>query len=147
MQKKKEHYQVLLIEDNPGDIRLTLEAFSEIAPTATVSTVQDGVEALDYLRKNGAHQHAVTPDIILLDLNLPKRDGREVLKIIKSDIILRFIPVIVLTTSSAEQDILKAYELHANCFISKPLDVDTFFQFIRRIKEFWLGTVRLPNHA
>lgn len=146
MQKKKEHYQVLLIEDNPGDIRLTLEAFNEIAPAATVNTVQDGVEALEYLRKNGAHQNAATPDIILLDLNLPKRDGREVLKIIKSDIILRFIPVIVLTTSSAEQDILKAYELHANCFISKPLDVDTFFQFINRIKEFWLGTVRLPNH-
>lgn len=147
MQKKKEHYQVLLIEDNPGDIRLTLEAFNEIAPSTTVNTVQDGVEALEYLRKIGGHQHAVTPDVILLDLNLPKRDGRELLKIIKSDIILRFIPVIVLTTSAAEQDILNAYELHANCFISKPLDVDTFFKLIQRVKDFWLDTVKLPSHV
>lgn len=147
MQKKKEHYQVLLIEDNPGDIRLTLEAFNEIAPSTTVNTVQDGVEALEYLRKIGDHQHAVTPDVILLDLNLPKRDGRELLKIIKSDIILRFIPVIVLTTSAAEQDILNAYELHANCFISKPLDVDTFFKLIQRVKDFWLDTVKLPSHV
>lgn len=138
---------VLLIEDNPGDVRLTQEAFKEDNKDVTLEAVNDGVEALSYLRKEGQYSEKQTPDLILLDLNLPKWDGRKVLKEIKGDPLLRRIPVVVLTTSNAGADILKSYDLHANCFINKPIDYDDFFNIIHNIGEFWLSTAILPTMA
>ena len=138
-------YNILLIEDNPGDVRLTEEAFRESKKNVNLEVVTDGIEALKFLRKEEDYKDKVTPDLILLDLNLPKRDGREVLEIIKSDRHLKRIPVVVLTTSKAEVDILKSYDLHANCFINKPIDFDNFFDIIHRIEEFWLSTIILPT--
>ncbi|HCK20993.1 MAG TPA: response regulator [Bacteroidetes bacterium] len=136
---------VLLVEDNPGDIRLTQEAFKEGTVPKELHVVKDGVEALEFLRKQGKFALSPTPDIILLDLNLPRKDGREVLAEVKTDEVLRFIPVIVLTTSDSEQDITKAYSLYANCFITKPVDLDQFIFIIRQIEIFWFQVIKLPN--
>jgi two-component system, chemotaxis family, response regulator Rcp1 len=145
MIKKTRPVNILLIEDNPGDVRLTQEAFKEGRLAVNLSVVMDGVEAIMFLRKLGDHQNAISPDLILLDLNLPKKDGREVLAEVKSDPDLKRIPVVVLTTSNAEQDILKTYNLHANCYINKPVDFEKFFDVIQKIEDFWLATAILPT--
>ena len=145
MVKKTRPVNILLIEDNPGDVRLTQEAFKEGRMTINLSVVMDGVEAIRYLKKEGEYSEVTIPDLILLDLNLPKKDGREVLEEIKSDYDLKRIPVVVLTTSNAEQDILRSYNLHANCYINKPVDFDKFFDVIQKIEDFWLTTAILPT--
>jgi len=137
--------EILLVEDNPGDVRLTREALKEGKIRNNLHVAMDGVEALAFLRQEGAHAGAPRPDIILLDLNLPRKNGREVLEEIKEDPVLRQIPVVVLTTSEAEQDVARAYTLHANCYISKPVDLDQFINVIRSIEDFWLTVVKLPN--
>ncbi|EPX60231.1 Two-component system response regulator [Cystobacter fuscus DSM 2262] len=137
--------EILLVEDNPGDVRLTIEALKEGKVSNRLSVARDGVEALAFLRREGAHANAPRPDLILLDLNLPRRDGREVLAEIKADARLRRIPVVVLTTSKAEEDILRTYDLHANCYINKPVDLDQFISVVRSIDDFWLSVVRLPG--
>lgn len=136
--------RVLLVEDNPGDVRLTQEAFKVQESDIELKIAMDGMEALKFLKKEGEFANEATPDLILLDLNLPKRDGREVLTEIKTDENLRRIPVVILTTSNAEQDILKSYNLHVNCYINKPVDFDTFADIIQKIDEFWLKTAILP---
>lgn len=138
---------LLLVEDNPGDVRLTIEAIKEskIYHLVNLSVVPDGVEALRFLKKEGSYHEANTPDLILLDLNLPKMDGRRVLEAIKRDHELRKIPVVVLTTSDARQDIMKSYELHANCYITKPVDINSFIEVIRSIENFWFNIVKLPS--
>jgi two-component system, chemotaxis family, response regulator Rcp1 len=138
--------QVLLVEDNPGDVRLTKEALKEGKLLNQLTVVGDGVEALSFLRKEGKYADAIKPELILLDLNLPKKDGREVLAEIKADPKLRRIPVVVLTTSSAEEDILKIYDLHANCFITKPVDLEQFMGVVKSIEDFWVSVVKLPSH-
>ena len=145
MIKRNRPVNILLIEDNPGDVRLTQEAFKEGNMAIELEVVMDGVEAIKYLRKESPYQDKITPDLILLDLNLPKRDGREVLQEIKTDDLLKRIPVVVLTTSNAEQDILKSYNLHVNCYINKPVDFDKFFDIIQKIEDFWLSTAILPT--
>jgi two-component system, chemotaxis family, response regulator Rcp1 len=145
MAQKTRPIQILLIEDNPGDIRLTQEAFKESTLSIVLNVATDGVEGINYLRKKPPYQDAPMPDLILLDLNLPKRDGREVLQEVKSDELLRRIPVVVLTTSTAEQDILKSYSLHVNSYINKPVDFDKFFEIIKRIEDFWLSTAVLST--
>jgi CheY-like chemotaxis protein len=137
--------EVLLVEDNPGDVRLTKEALKEGRLLNNVSVVGDGVEALSFLRREGRYAEAAQPDLILLDLNLPKKDGREVLAEIKADPDLRRIPVVVLTTSSAEEDILKTYDLHANCYVTKPVDLEQFMRVIKSIEDFWVTVVKLPS--
>ena len=136
--------EILLVEDNPGDVRLTVEALKDGRVNNALNVVGDGVEALDFLHKRGQYQGVRRPDLILLDLNLPRKDGREVLTEIKNDARLRCIPVVVLTTSQAEEDILKMYNLNANCYISKPIDFDQFFKVIQLIEDFWLTIVKLP---
>ena len=136
---------ILLVEDNPGDIRLTKEVLKEGKIQNNLSVVTDGEEALLFLKKEGQYANAITPDIILLDLNLPKKDGREVLAEIKADVGLKCIPVIVLTTSAAEKDILNMYAHHANCYITKPVDFNQFINVVRSIEEFWLTIVKLPK--
>jgi two-component system, chemotaxis family, response regulator Rcp1 len=136
--------EILLVEDNPGDVRLTREALREGKVRNNLHVAADGVEALHFLRREGKFAGAVRPDLILLDLNLPKKDGREVLEDIKSDPALRYIPVVVLTSSQAEQDILRAYDLHANCYVTKPVDLDQFIHVVRSIEEFWFTIVKLP---
>ena len=136
--------EILLVEDNPGDVRLTLEAFKEGKVVNNLTVVNDGVEALAYLRREGRHAEATVPDLILLDLNLPKMDGREVLARIKSDDALKIIPVVVLTTSQAEEDVLRAYRLSANCYVTKPVDLHQFNRIVQAVEEFWLSVVRLP---
>ena len=136
---------ILLIEDNPGDIRLTKEVLKEGKITNSLSVVMDGEEAILFLKKQGQYINAPAPDIILLDLNLPKKDGREVLAEIKFDSKLMLIPVIVLTTSSAEQDVLSMYAHHANCYIMKPVDFNQFINVIKSIENFWLNIVKLPH--
>ena len=138
--------QVLLVEDNPGDVRLTKEALKEGKLLNQLTVVGDGVEALSFLRKEGKYADAIQPELILLDLNLPKKDGREVLAEIKADPKLRRIPVVVLTTSSAEEDILKIYDLHANCYITKPVDLEQFMGVVKSIEDFWVSVVKLPSH-
>ncbi len=145
MIKKTRPVNVLLIEDNPGDVRLTKEAFKDGKMSVNLSVVMDGVEATKYLMKEEKYVDAVTPDLILLDLNLPKKDGREVLQEIKTNPDLLRIPVVILTTSNAEQDILHSYNLHANCYINKPVDFDKFFDVIEKIEEFWLSTAILAT--
>ena len=135
---------ILLVEDNEGDVRLTREAFKEGRVANRLEVVSDGVEALRYLRREGPHKEAIRPDLILLDLNLPKMDGREVLEKIKTDPQLKRTPVVVLTTSNAEDDIVRTYDLHANCYITKPVDFENFVGVVRSIDEFWLNTVTLP---
>jgi len=139
--------EVLLVEDSPGDVRLTKEALKEEKIILNLHVVGDGVEAMDFLRKEGKFQKAVRPDLILLDLNLPKKDGREVLKEIKADDNLKTIPVVVLTVSDAELDVLKTYKLNANCYITKPIDLEQFSHVVKSIKEFWLAIVRLPKNG
>jgi len=138
---------ILLVEDNPGDARLAVEALREGKMLNEIYLAVDGVEAMDFLRRKGTHKAAPWPDLILLDLNLPRKDGREVLAEIKADEHLRRIPVVVLTVSKAEEDVLKTYNLHANCFITKPINLDQFFKVVRSIKEFWLSIVRLPPNG
>lgn len=137
--------EILLVEDNPGDVRLTLEALKEAKVKNTLRVARDGVEALALLHQEGPFANASIPDLILLDLNLPKKDGREVLAEIKKDKRLRTIPVVVLTTSDAEQDILRSYDLHANCYVTKPVDLDQFIQVVESIEGFWLSIVKLPT--
>ena len=137
--------EILLVEDNPGDIRLTKEALKEAKVLNTLTVVQDGVEALTCLRRQGQYADAKRPDLILLDLNLPKKDGREVLAEIKNDEALKFIPVVILTTSQDEQDVLKSYGLHANCYITKPVELEQFISVVKAIEDFWLGIVILPS--
>lgn len=145
MEKKVRQVNVLLVEDNPGDVRLTQEAFKEAKMSIKLDVTMDGAEAIKFLRKDGEYSGAETPDLILLDLNLPKKDGREVLREIKTDDALKRIPVVVLTTSNAEQDIMKSYNLHVNCYINKPVDFEKFFDIIQKIEEFWLTTAILPT--
>jgi chemotaxis family two-component system response regulator Rcp1 len=135
---------ILLVEDNPGDIRLAQEAFKESKIHNNLHVVGDGEEALAYLRKEGKYEKATRPDLILLDLNLPRKDGREVLREIKNDPALKRIPVAVLTTSSAEEDILKSYDLHANCYITKPIDLNQFITVVQSFENFWFTIVTLP---
>lgn len=137
--------EILLVEDNPGDVRLTQEALKEGKMRNHLTVVRDGVEALAYLRKEESFNCAVRPDLILLDLNLPKKNGREVLTEIKQDKDLKRIPVVILTTSKAEQDILNTYDRYANCYISKPVDLEQFMNVIKMIEDFWLTIVRLPS--
>jgi len=137
--------EILLVEDNPGDARLTREAFNEGRLLNNLTVVTDGVEAIAYLRQQGQYSKAVRPDLVLLDLNLPKKDGREVLEEIKTDGHLKTIPVVVLTTSSAEEDVTRAYGSHANCYITKPVDLDQFLRVAQSIENFWLSIVRLPS--
>jgi CheY-like chemotaxis protein len=137
--------EILLVEDNPGDVRLTREALTEGKFHNNLNVVQDGVEALLFLRKEGVFANAPTPDIILLDLNLPRKSGHEVLKEIKSDDELRRIPIVVLTTSADENDILASYELHANCYITKPVDLHQFITIVQNIENFWFSIVKLPS--
>ena len=136
---------ILLVEDNPGDARLTKEALKEGKVRNDLVVVPDGVEAMAYLRQTGPYRDAARPDLILLDLNLPRMDGREVLAEVKADDRLKTIPVVVLTTSRSEQDILKSYGLHANCYVTKPVDLEQFITVIRSIEDFWLTVVSLPR--
>jgi CheY-like chemotaxis protein len=136
--------EVLLVEDNPGDAQLTRIALEDSKISVHLNVVEDGVEAMAFLRKQEKYAKVPHPDIVLLDLNLPKKDGREVLAEIKGDQHLRRIPVVVLTTSQAEEDILKAYNLAANCYITKPVDFDQFVKIIRSIENFWFAIVKLP---
>ncbi|MEW6737659.1 MAG: response regulator [Acidobacteriota bacterium] len=142
--KESTPIDILLVEDNPGDVRLTKEALKEAKVYNNLSVVMDGIEALEFLRKRGQYVNAFTPDLILLDLNLPKKDGREVLVEIKEDKQLRYIPVVVLTTSDAEQDIIKTYYAHANCYITKPVDLEKFITVVESIENFWFTIVKLP---
>lgn len=137
---------ILLVEDNPGDVRLTEEVFREGKILNSLHTVEDGVEALAFLRQEGKYASKERPDIILLDLNLPKKDGREVLAEIKADPSLRRIPVVVLTTSKAEEDIIKSYDLYVNCYITKPVDLNQFILVVKSIEDFWFTVVKLPNN-
>ncbi|MEU4693116.1 response regulator [Actinoplanes sp. NPDC023714] len=139
--------EVLLVEDDPGDVLMTQEAFEEHKVRNKLTVVSDGSEALAYLRREGQYEGAVRPDLILLDLNLPKRDGREVLEEIKKDDDLGRIPVVVLTTSSADEDILRSYQLHANAYVTKPVDFERFIAVIRQIDEFFVSVVKLPPRA
>jgi len=142
LNRAKKHH-ILLVEDNPGDIRLTQEAFRESKKNVELEVITDGVEAMKFLTQQPPYEDKKRPDLILLDLNLPKRDGRELLAIIKSDERFRRIPVVVLTTSKSETDIEQCYDLHANCFINKPIDFDNFFEIIHKIEDFWLSTIIL----
>jgi chemotaxis family two-component system response regulator Rcp1 len=142
--KRQSPMDILLIEDSPGDVRLTQEAFREANPAIRLHVASDGVEAMAFLRREGAHARAPRPDIILLDLNLPRMDGREVLARVKEDDKLKTIPVVILTTSDAEADITKSYQLNANCYLTKPVQLDQFESLVKSINEFWLTKARLP---
>ena len=141
----KRSVEILLVEDNGSDVRLMREALREGKLANRLHVVSDGVEALAFLRRQGPYATVARPDVILLDLNLPKKDGREVLAEVKADEQLRRIPVVILTTSTAEQDVLKSYDLHANCYITKPVDLSQFLVVVRAIEDFWLQIVKLPN--
>jgi len=147
--KKKESksrlIEILLVEDNPGDVLLTREALKEGKVLNNLYVAKDGSEALQFLHKEAPYENVPTPDIVLLDLNLPRVNGREVLAHVKSDLNLRRIPIVVLTTSKAEEDIVRSYDLHANCYITKPLDLEQFIQVIKSIENFWLSIVKLPE--
>ena len=145
MQKLLPAVDILLVEDNPGDVRLTQEAFRDSKMQVRLNVVMDGEEALNYLYRRPPYENVTRPDIILLDLNIPKKDGREVLQEIKSDAVLRFLPVVVLTTSNAEQDIVKTYNLNVNAYINKPVDFERFFDIVQKIEDFWLMTAILPS--
>jgi two-component system, chemotaxis family, response regulator Rcp1 len=137
--------QILLVEDSPGDVRLTKEAFREVDPSIQVNVANDGVEAMEFLRREGAYVHAPRPDFILLDLNMPKMDGREVLIRLKADPGLKTLPTFILTTSRDARDIIRSYELQANCYLCKPVELDAFEKLVRSINDFWLTTVELPR--
>ncbi|WP_432148495.1 response regulator [Streptomyces sp. bgisy029] len=147
MNSSAQPIEVLLVEDDPGDELMTREAFEDNKIRNTLHVVRDGQEALDFLYRRGEHTEAPRPDLVLLDLNLPKYDGRQVLEQIKSDPELALIPVVVLTTSSAEEDILRSYKLHANAYVTKPVDLDQFIAAVRQIDEFFVTVVRLPGRA
>lgn len=137
--------RILLVEDNEGDIVLTMEALREAKIRNNIDVVRDGEAALQFLKKEGIYAEAITPDIIFLDINLPKIDGTEILSIIKNDELLKVIPVIMLTTSDAERDIMKSYYNHANCYITKPVGLENFMEVIQTIKNFWISIVKLPK--
>lgn len=137
--------EILLVEDNSADIRLTTEVLKDAKLRNTIHVARDGIEALEFLRRQGRFSGFPEPDLVLLDLNLPRLNGREVLREIKSDPELKRIPVVILTTSDAEQDILKSYELHANCYITKPVDLEQFSKVVQYIEEFWFTIVKLPS--
>ena len=137
--------EVLLVEDNPGDVRLTAEAMRDAKVHNRLTVVDDGVKAMAFLRHEAPYTSSPRPDLILLDLNLPRKDGREVLEDIKHDPDLRRIPVVILTTSQAEEDILRAYNLHANCYVTKPIDFQGFMKVVQAIEDFWLTVVKLPT--
>ena len=139
--------EILLVEDSPSDTDLTVEALRAAKVCNRLSVVEDGVEAMEFLRRQGPYGHAPRPDLILLDLNLPRKDGRQVLEEIKADEQLRTIPVVVLTTSQSEIDVLRAYALHANCYIAKPVHFRQFLDIVQAIERFWLTIVQLPPHA
>ena len=139
------HIEILLVEDNPGDVRLMKEALKECKQSNILHVAKDGVEAMNFLRNQGTYRNAVRPDIIILDLNLPKKDRREVLAEVKEDKNLKRIPVVILTTSRAESDILRSYDLHANCYINKPVDLDEFVNVVKSIEDFWFCIVKLPS--
>jgi CheY-like chemotaxis protein len=139
--------EILLVEDSPSDTQLTIEALKEGKVVNNLTPVEDGVEAMAFLRRQGRHAQAPRPDLILLDLNLPCKDGREVLEELKADPALKTIPVVVLTTSGAEQDVLQSYQLHANCYITKPVDLQQFIDVVRSIERFWLSVVTLPDFS
>ena len=139
--------EVLLVEDSPGDVRLTVEAFKTAKVHISLRVVYDGAEAMQYLRREDKYAEALRPDLVLLDLNLPKKDGREVLGEIKGDPALLTIPVVILTTSAAEEDILRSYRLHANCYITKPVDLVGFLEVVKSIDNFWLSVVKLPHEV
>ena len=136
---------VLLVEDDPGDVLMTREAFEDNKVANRLHVVSDGAEALEFLRKEGAHDGAPTPDLVLLDLNLPRMDGRQVLEAVKGDATLRSIPIVVLTTSEAEEDVLRSYALHANAYVTKPVDFERFIEVVRKIDDFFVSVVRLPG--
>ncbi len=147
MQRKipGEPFQILVVEDNPGDIRLIMEVMKEAKISNRICVIRDGEEAVNYLRIQSALVYGTLPDLILLDWNLPKKSGYEVLQEIKEDIVLRHIPVIILTSSQTEEDIYNAYHMHANCYISKPLELDQFIRMVKAIEEFWMTAVKLPR--
>jgi chemotaxis family two-component system response regulator Rcp1 len=140
-------FEVLLVEDSPGDVRLTREAFKDAKVHINLHVASDGVEAMAFLRCEGKHVDAPRPDLILLDLNLPRKSGKEVLEEIKEDPSLMSIPVVILTTSASEQDVLRSYLLHANCFITKPVGLDGFLKIVKSIDNFWLSVVKLPQEG
>jgi len=137
--------EILLVEDSPGDVRLTIEALKEAKVKNNLTVAKDGVEAVDFLLKKNQFKDATRPDLILLDLNLPRKDGRELLAEIKGDDNLKRIPIVILTTSNSESDILKTYDLHANCYITKPVNFEQFYTVIKSIEEFWMTIVKLPK--
>ena len=139
--------EILLIEDNPGDIRLTREVLRDSAVVHHLSVAEDGVEAMAFLRRQGSYEHAPRPDLALLDLNLPRKDGREVLAEMKADPLLRRIPIVILTSSQAPQDILRAYDLYANCYIPKPMELEQYFAVVKSIVDFWISIVQLPQEG
>lgn len=145
MESNTRSIEILLVEDNPGDARLTLEAMREAKMSNRIHVVEDGVEAMEFLRRQGRFGDAPRPDLILLDLNLPRKDGREVLAEVKADPDLKRIPVVVLTTSRAEEDVVRAYDLHANCYVTKPVDLAQFMKIVALIDEFWVNVVTLPG--
>ncbi len=138
--------KILLVEDNEGDVVLTLQALKKANVTNGINIAMDGEEAMQFLRKEGKFVHAETPDLVLLDINLPKVDGMEVLAEIKNDDILKSIPVVMLTTSDSENDIVRSYNNHANCYITKPVDFAKFIEVVQAIKDFWISIVKLPKH-
>ena len=143
--KNERAMEVLLVEDNPGDARLAREAFRDVNRSIHLHLASDGLEAMAYLRRQGEHRDAARPDLILLDLNLPKMDGREVLAQIKEDESLKLIPTVILTTSDAEADIVRSYQLQANCYLNKPVQLDAFENLVKSINDFWLTKVKLPQ--
>jgi len=145
MEETRGSIEVLLVEDNPADVRLAKEAFQNNKVTVHLNVVGDGVEAMAFLYRKGKYENAPRPDLILLDLNLPRKDGREVLEEVKGDGGLKRIPTVILTTSTAEQDVLRTYNSHANCFITKPVDFDQFLMVVKTIENFWLTVVKLPK--
>jgi len=145
MENDTRSIEILLVEDNPGDARLTIEAMREAKMRNRMHVVEDGVEAMAFLRRQGRYGEAPRPDLILLDLNLPGKDGREVLAEVKADPALKRIPVVILTTSRAEEDVLRAYDLHANCYVTKPVDLAQFMKIVSQIDEFWVKVVTLPG--
>jgi len=136
--------EILLVEDNPGDARLTREALSQSKVSNNLHHARDGEEAMRFLKREGQFANAPTPDLVLLDLNLPRRDGREVLEDVKRDPLLKHIPIVILTSSEAEEDILRSYRLHANCFITKPVDLEQLTKVVQAIEQFWFTLVKLP---
>jgi len=145
-ERKEKPMQVLLVEDSPGDVRLTREAFQQTNPAMRLHVAADGVEAMAFLRQEDGKEDAPRPDLILLDLNMPKMDGRQVLAHIKADENLKTIPTVILTTSDADIDIAKSYQLNANCYLNKPVELDAFENLVKSINEFWLTMAKLPQH-